>query len=122
MGQIDDEGHTTVFGGGQWKVIKGTMVVSRGKKVETLYLTQRQKDTIVVVACSIDSKLWHRRPGHMSEKGMKLLASKGKIPNLESVDLGLCEDCIYGKQKMVRFSKTVKMSKAEKLELVHTDV
>ena len=58
----------------------------------------------------------------MSEKGMKLLASKEKILNLESVDLGLCEDCIYGKQKRVSFSKTVRMSKAEKLELVHTDV
>ena len=58
----------------------------------------------------------------MSENGMKLLALKEKIPNLELVDLGLCEDCIYGKQKRVSFSKTVRMSKAEKLELVHTDV
>ena len=122
MGQIDDEGYTTVFGGGQWKVIKGALVVARGKKVGTLYLTPGQTDTIAVATYSVDSKLWHRRFGHMSEKRMKLLASKEKIPNLESVDLGLCEDYIYGKQKRVSFSKTVIMSKVEKLELVHTDV
>ena len=28
MGQIDNEGYTTVFGGGQWKVVKGAMVVA----------------------------------------------------------------------------------------------
>ena len=31
----------------------------------------------------------------MSEKGMKTLLSKGKLPDLENVDVGLCEDCIF---------------------------
>ncbi|RVX02908.1 Retrovirus-related Pol polyprotein from transposon TNT 1-94 [Vitis vinifera] len=46
---------------------------------------------------STDTSLWHRRLGHMSEKGMKMLLSKGKLPEL-------------------------KTPKAEKLELVHTDL
>ena len=58
----------------------------------------------------------------MSEKRMKLLASKEKFPNLKHVELGLCEDCIYGKQKRVSFSKVGRTPKKEKLELVHTDV
>ena len=33
-----------------------------------------------------------------------------------------CENCVYGKQKRVRFLRVVKQKKSEKLELVHTDV
>ena len=58
----------------------------------------------------------------MSEKGMKTLLSKGKLPDLKNVDVGLCEDCIFGKQKKVNFTKIGKTPKAERLELVHTDV
>ncbi|XP_075110572.1 uncharacterized protein LOC142181555 [Nicotiana tabacum] len=53
---------------------------------------------------------------------MKLLAYKKKLSNLKHVELGLCEDCIYGKQKRVSFSKLGRTPKKEKLELVHTDV
>ncbi|KAE8692624.1 Retrovirus-related Pol polyprotein from transposon TNT 1-94 [Hibiscus syriacus] len=48
--------------------------------------------------------------------------SKGKLSDLKNVDVGLCEDCIFGKQKKVSFAKIGKTPKAEKLELVHTDV
>ena len=34
----------------------------------------------------------------------------------------MCESCILGKQKKVSFLKTSKTPKAEKLELVHTDL
>ncbi|KAE8661680.1 hypothetical protein F3Y22_tig00113725pilonHSYRG01810 [Hibiscus syriacus] len=68
------------------------------------------------------SILWHQRLGHMSEKGMKTLLSKGKLSDLKNIDVGLCEDCIFGKQKKVSFAKIGKTPKAEKLELVHTDV
>ncbi|KAE8693764.1 putative galacturonosyltransferase-like 4 [Hibiscus syriacus] len=51
------------------------------------------------------SNLWHQRLGHMSEKGMKTLLSKGKLSDLKNVDVGLCEDCIFGKQKKVIFAK-----------------
>ena len=53
---------------------------------------------------------------------MKLLASKGKLPDSKSVDVGLYEDCIYGKHKRVSFSKFARTSKVEKLQLVHNDV
>ena len=98
------------------------MVVAQGKKVGILYMTLESRDIISAADSSVDSKLWHRRLGHMSEKGMKLLASKGKLPDLKSVDVGLCEDCIYGKHKRVSFSKSARTSKAEKLQLVHSDV
>ena len=58
----------------------------------------------------------------MSEKGMKILHSRKLFPKLKDVDLGFCEDCIYGKHKRVRFLKVGPERKVEKLELVHTDV
>jgi len=49
------------------------------------------EDMISVVEVDNSSSLWHRRLGHMSEKGMKLMISKCKIPNLKHVDIGPCE-------------------------------
>jgi len=46
------------------------------------------KDMISVVEDGNNSSLWHQMFGHMSEKGMKLMISKGKIPNLKHVDVG----------------------------------
>ncbi|KAD7117306.1 hypothetical protein E3N88_04574 [Mikania micrantha] len=68
------------------------------------------------------SDLWHQRLGHMSVKGMKMLAAKGKFPDLKTVETGFCESCVLGKQKRVSFVKAGKTPKSQKLELVHTDV
>ncbi|KAE8676976.1 Vesicle-associated protein 4-1 [Hibiscus syriacus] len=51
-----------------------------------------------------------------------LVIARGKLPDLKNVDVGLCEDCIFGKQKKVSFAKIGKTPKAERLELIHTDV
>ena len=96
--------------------------MAREKKTGTLYITSSPRDTIVVAEASTNTSLWHRRLGHMSEKEMKMLLSKGKLPELKSVDFDMCESCILGKQKNVSFLKTSRTSKAEKLELVHTDL
>ena len=50
------------------------------------------------------------------------MLSKDKLSGLKSVDLDFCEDCVYGKQKRASFSVVRKIPKAEKLELMHTDV
>ncbi|RVW69025.1 Retrovirus-related Pol polyprotein from transposon TNT 1-94 [Vitis vinifera] len=99
VGQLDDEGHAILFVGGTWKVTKGARVLARGKKTGTLYMTSCPRNTIAVADVSTDTSLWHRRLGHMSEKGMKMLLSKGKLPELKSIDFDMCESCILGKQK-----------------------
>ena len=120
--QLDNEGHAILFVSGTWKVTKGARVLACGKKIGTLYMTSSLRDTIVVAEVSTDTSLWHRRLGHMSEKGMKMLLSRGKLPELKSIDFDMCESCILGKQKNVNFLKTYRTSKAEKLELVHIDL
>ena len=96
--------------------------MARGKKTSILYMISSPKDTIAIAKASTDKSLWHRRLGHMSEKRMKMLSSKGKLPKLKSVDFDMCESYILGKQKRVSFLKTGKTPKAEKLELVHTNL
>ncbi|RVW52843.1 Retrovirus-related Pol polyprotein from transposon TNT 1-94 [Vitis vinifera] len=99
IGQLDDERHAILFVGDTWKVIKGARVLARGKKTGTLYVTSCPRDTIAVADASTDTSLWHRRLGHMSEKGMKMLLLKGKLPELKFIDFDMCESCILGKQK-----------------------
>ena len=122
VGQLDDEGHAILFVGGTWKVTKGARVLARGKKIGTLYMTSSPRDTIAVIDASTDTTLWHRRLGRMSEKGIKMLLSKGKLPELKSIDSDMYESCILGKQKNVSFLKTGRTPKAKKLELVHIDL
>ena len=50
----------------------------------------------------------------MSEKGMKILHSRNLLPGLKNVDLDFSENCIYGKQKRVRFLRVGKEKKSEK--------
>ena len=122
VGQLDDTGHDVNFGGGAWRVKKGSIVVARGHKRGTLYMTTSYQDTVAVVENAKQTKLWHCRLGHMSEKGMKLMVENGALPDLKTVDHQMCESCILGKQKRVSFSKGGREPKSEKLELVHTDV
>ena len=104
------------------KVTKGASVLAHGKKTNTLYMTSSPRETITVAKANTDTSLWHCKLGHISEKGMKMLLSKGKLPKLKSVDFDMCESCILGKQKNVSFLKTGRTPKIEKLELVHTNL
>ena len=91
VGQLDDEGHAILFVSGTWKFTKEVRVLACGKKTGTLYMTSSPRDTIVVSEASTDTSIWHRRLGHMSEKGMKMLLSKGKLPELKSIDFDMCK-------------------------------
>ncbi|CAA0816671.1 cysteine-rich RLK (RECEPTOR-like protein kinase) 8 [Striga hermonthica] len=88
----------------------------------TLYTASGSSSNILLAEAVSQSHLWHSRLGHMSEKGMKVLKSRGLLPELESVNVGLCEQCLLGKQKRVSFITTGRAPKTEKLELVHTDL
>ena len=83
---MDDEGHYTTFGDGTWKVTKGNLVMARGKKRGSLYIIA-DEDMIAVIQAVNNLTLWHQRLGHMSEKGMKLMAAKGKLSSLNMLML-----------------------------------
>ena len=49
VGQLDDEGHNVTFTSSAWNFMKSAMVVVRGNKTGTLYMTSSCRDMIFVV-------------------------------------------------------------------------
>ncbi|XP_059654507.1 uncharacterized mitochondrial protein AtMg00300-like [Cornus florida] len=98
------------------------MTIARGKKSGTLYTTTSACGSIAIAENREDHNLWHQRLGHMSERGLKIMHSKGKLPGIRAIDIDFCESCVMGKQKRVNFKKSGRDLIKEKLELIHTDV
>lgn len=68
------------FLGDSWKMTKGVMVISYGKKECTLYILSDTNNSITVTFIGVDANTWHRNLGHMNEKGMKVMHLKRKLP------------------------------------------
>lgn len=83
VGQLADTGYVTTFISDSWKITKGTLVISRYKKEGTLYVTSGSYSSLAVASIGVNWQLWHQRLGHISEKGMKVLLSKRKLPALQ---------------------------------------
>ncbi|KAL8106789.1 hypothetical protein AgCh_023527 [Apium graveolens] len=80
VGNFGKEGYRVTFGDRQWKVIKGNLVIARGEKKVTLYIVEQSSYEANTVADEIESStLWHKRLGHMSEKGRTPKAKKLEI-------------------------------------------
>lgn len=70
-----------------------------------------------------ESKLWHRRFGHLSYGSLQLMAQKKLVDGLPSVALGgLCEGWAIGKQARHCFPTGQSMRAKAPLELVHGDL
>ena len=67
-------------------------------------------------------EIWHTRLGHMSEKGMHLLAVQKLLPEVKGVNLDKCVDCLVGKQNRATFHSRPPRRREAALELVHTYV
>ncbi|KAJ9545871.1 hypothetical protein OSB04_025578 [Centaurea solstitialis] len=122
-GLLDDEGYNN-FGNGRWKLTRGSLIVARGKKSPKLYMTYPKISNNVVNAVEntdmID--LWHKRLGHMSEKGMSLLSKRNVLSGVHDVRLKKCSHCLAGKQNRVSFKSHPPSRKDNILDLVHSDV
>lgn len=120
---LDEEGYKHTFGEGKWKLSKGSLTVARGKLCCTLYKTHLKvcSGELNAIEEKTSPNLWHRRLGHVSEKGIKLLAGKSLIPADVTISLDPCDHCLAGKQHRVSFPRTSTRKKV-KLELVYSDV
>ena len=67
-------------------------------------------------------ELWHKRLGHLSEKGLQRLARKDLLPGIKCEHLQNYIDCIHGKQHRVRFWSFIPSRKTNVLDLVHINV
>jgi hypothetical protein len=55
--RILDEGYTSVFGDRKWKLSKSSLVISRGKKVNTLYVIEAKVNNECINALGEDSSV-----------------------------------------------------------------
>ena len=69
---------------------KRAMVIAREKK-NTLYMTTKPNNVASIAASNDNASLWHNRLGHISQKWMKELLSKGKLSELKNVHFDMCE-------------------------------
>ena len=120
-GTLDEEGYHNYFGDGKWKLSRNSLIVAKGKKMG-LYMSQAKVikgEVNAIEDCSTD--LWHKRLGHLSEKGLGILAKKNYLP-LKGMNLNTCTHCLAGKQHRVAFQRTPPHRRSHVLDLVHTDV
>ncbi|KAJ8466528.1 hypothetical protein OPV22_029080 [Ensete ventricosum] len=124
VGRLDDEDFDVRFHKGQWKLSKGSLIVANGKKYHTLYRLQPKACGGQLNATEKDSsmELWHRRLGHMSEKGLQELSKREVLPSLRGTRLNPCIDCLAGKQHRVSFVSPALSRKMHALDRVYTDV
>jgi transposase InsO family protein len=102
---------------------RDSLVVAKGKSCCSLYKTHMKvhRDELFAVEDSSSPNLWHKRLGHMSEKGLQILAKKSLIPVDKGKALTPCEHCLFGKQHRVSFA-TSSQKKSTILERVYSDV
>ncbi|RVW31737.1 Retrovirus-related Pol polyprotein from transposon TNT 1-94 [Vitis vinifera] len=89
MGDLDDEGFYNTFRDSQWKLTRGSMAIAKGNKSSSLYLMQARVIDSSINAVDDDStfELWHNRLGHMSEKGLMILAKKNLLSSMKKGSL-----------------------------------
>ena len=123
IGRLDDEGHNGSFQYGMWKFCKGNLIVSRAQKQGTLYVMHAKLcEDEANMAADSDGELWNKRIGHMSKKGMHILADKKLLPDVKGVHLEKCVNCLAGKQNKAAFQSRLPKRREFALELVHMDV
>ncbi|KAL4323581.1 hypothetical protein GQ457_11G003910 [Hibiscus cannabinus] len=101
------------------------MIVAKGNKQGSLYVTQGKicKGEANVACGNACLELWHRRLGHISEKGLQILAQKTLIPEVKGKVIQPCIHCLAGKQHKVSFRRGNHPHRRKYvLDLVHTDV
>ncbi|KAJ4981494.1 hypothetical protein NE237_032331 [Protea cynaroides] len=78
-------------------------------------------EVIVTNAVTESTTIWHRRLGHMSMQGLKVLLDRGLLLGLKSVNLDFYEDCLSEKHHRAPFCRSVAKSQ-NILHLMHSDI
>ena len=111
---------------GVLKVGKGQMVYMKGAiQPDNMYKLTGSTVEGGAAVCTEEDKteLWHRRLGHMSQRGLQELHKKEQLDGVMSAALEFCKYCTLGKQTRVSFNLSSSENKSKGvLDYIHTDV
>jgi len=107
------------------RIVKRVLIVMKGK-ITTGNIYKLLGSTVIGEVHSVEShddntKLWHMRLGHLSERGMTELHKRNLLHGVKTCKLDFCKFCVLGKQTKVSFM-TGKHKTEGILDYVHSDV
>ena len=128
VGQFDNLGCMIQIDNGIMKIIKRALMVLKARKISAnLFVLMRETHYEVEASIASDSPLeekmmtWHKKLGHISEKGLKILSDRKLLHRLTNVTLPFCEHCVISKQHRLKFGTSISKSKYI-LDLIYSDV
>ena len=74
-------------------------MLTKGRKVNILYVIEakNKKEYLNIVVKDSNIETWHKRLGHIGEKGLETLARKGFLPSFAGTSLKTYVHCLTGK-------------------------
>lgn len=129
MGTLEGKGYEFKSGNGVMIVLRNSKQIMQGVKRNNLYYLEADvvndsdllvSESYAVQNCSEASK-WHRRLVHISEKGLQVLQSQGRLKGSGIFKLDACEVCVMGKSSKLPF-KTSSYRATSCLEYVYCDL
>ena len=127
LGTLDEVGYTCKIESGGMKITRGSYVAMKGIKKGGLYvllcetLCNPNANAISSKPVVDQTNLWHKRLGHISEKGLYYLNKSNVFGHDIVSKLEFCENCVLGKQHRLSFKLSSHRSKSV-LEYVHSDL
>ena len=128
LGALESKGLVVTMRDGILKATSGALVMLKGVRKNNLYYYQGRTVVGTVATATSSSKkdadavkLWHMRLGHAGEKSLQTLAKQGLLKGARTGRLELCEHCVMGKQRRVKFGTTIYNTKGI-LDYVYSDV
>jgi transposase InsO family protein len=123
---LDDLGVVSKVEAGHMKLSRGALTIMKGIKNGGLYYLQGSPISSCNITTHNDKEeeiatLWHRRLGHISERGLQLMSEQQLLGKDKVSKLDFCEHCILGKHHRLKFTAGTHNSKRI-LEYVHSDL
>lgn len=133
LSKLDSVGYSFKFGNGCFSLLKNYQFIGSGFSCDGLCkfkLDNLFAEALLTVHHNIGTKrsmiyessafLWHKRLGHISKEMLERLMKNEILPSLDFTNLGVCVDCIKGKQ--TKQTKKGAIRSSQLLEIVHTDI
>jgi hypothetical protein len=124
LSTLDTKGYKYYVRDDMLKVTKGSLMIMKGDlKCVNLYVLRGSSFSAnaVVAPNSETTKIWLMRLGHMSEHGTAELSKRDILECCHSDTHDLCEHCVFGKHKRVKFSPAIHNTE-NILDYVHADL